>query len=498
MTVRDWLHFFAALGHSVVGVLCLSRRRQSPLSRLLALLCLDLFGVHFATFAFHSSRAAVWDWADAVFTVLCPPLVLHFVVTFVGARHRYTRSVFACYVGFGAFALASSASFLRPRRSAWVDSASWASILLVGWLPVLAGCLSLLIRHLLATTDVVEKARTRTVLSAIALGGALGTTDLAAGAGMDIPYLGSLGTLTGALLIASAVFRLELFDDSPPKELAFYALTLTAAAGAFYSVVIVRWGGNMAAVTFGGLSLLVILSAAARESLGANLAQRERAARLTSLGRVAGQMAHDIRNPLAALLGSAQALEGDLSGEDRRALSDLVIEQAHRIRAVVESYERFGNVEPVVSRIKLNDIVERVVAGLNASANPRYAFRTELSKALPECDLDPDLVATALENLASNAVDAMPEGGTCKFATWLEYANDDELTVAISVTDTGIGMDVRRAERVFDDFFTTKSNGRGFGLAFVERVARAHRGTVSVKSSPECGTTFVLKLRGTV
>ena len=119
MTARDWLHFCAALGHAVLGVVCLSRRGQSPLSRLLGLLCLDLFGVNFATLAFRSSHAAGWDWTDAVFTALCPALVLHFVVTFVGARRRHARFVFVGYVSFGTLALTSFSAFLSPWGRAW-------------------------------------------------------------------------------------------------------------------------------------------------------------------------------------------------------------------------------------------------------------------------------------------------------------------------------------------------------------------------------------------
>ena len=112
---------------------------------------------------------------------------------------------------------------------------------------------------------------------------------------------------------------------------------------------------------------------------------------------------------------------------------------------------------------------------------------------MPECDADADLVGGALENLVRNAVEAMPDGGTLRIVTRAERAGE-QTDLVLSVEDTGVGMDARRAERAFDDFFTTKPTGTGLGLAFVRRVALAHGGTASLTSDVGKGTRVELRL----
>jgi signal transduction histidine kinase len=118
----------------------------------------------------------------------------------------------------------------------------------------------------------------------------------------------------------------------------------------------------------------------------------------------------------------------------------------------------------------------------------------DLADALPECDADADLVASALENVVRNAFEAMPRGGTLRIGTRLDVPAAGDAAIVVRVQDTGEGMDARRAERAFDDFYTTKATGSGLGLAFVRRVALAHGGNVSLASRPGEGTRVELRL----
>jgi signal transduction histidine kinase len=238
------------------------------------------------------------------------------------------------------------------------------------------------------------------------------------------------------------------------------------------------------------------LVAAAREVTASRSAQRERVERLTVLGRLAAQLAHDIKNPLAAMLGAARLLEapeGPLEGSKRAEFLQLVVDQAERIRAIVEKYETIGRVEPVPTRVQLNDVVRRVIAAQLVSAT-EVAVAFDLLDALPECEADSDLVASALENVVRNAIEAMPRGGALRVATRVEAPAAGDASVVVRIEDTGEGMDTRRAARAFDDFFTTKATGSGLGLAFVRRVALAHRGTASLSSRPGEGTRVELRL----
>jgi signal transduction histidine kinase len=106
---------------------------------------------------------------------------------------------------------------------------------------------------------------------------------------------------------------------------------------------------------------------------------------------------------------------------------------------------------------------------------------------------DADLLASALENLVKNAVEAMPGGGTLTVSTGLRE-NDDGRLAVVSVRDTGTGMDARAREQAFELFFTTKASGSGLGLAFVQQVARSHGGQVLLTSVEGSGTLFEVLL----
>jgi signal transduction histidine kinase len=392
--------------------------------------------------------------------------VLDVVVAFVGARGALKPLVLGAYVVYGALALSSATAFLGPWGRAWIESHAWGMLFFAGWAPTLALVLALLVRHLVRTGDPDEKARTRTMLAAVAVGGALGMTDLLEAAGVSVPPLGALGTLFATLLVAVAAFRLRLFDRD-----------LSVNAGTY-----------VAALTLGAVAITLVLVAASREVLVTRGKERERVARLAALGRVSAQMAHDLKNPLAALLGASEVLEGEVPAAQRRDLLVLVGEQARRIRAIVDTYDRLGRIDPVRLPVRVEQLVARVVAAQQASARG-VDFRTELDAALPECSLDADLVEGVLENLVRNAVEAMPNGGTVTVRARVE---DDVLVT--SVTDTGEGMDARRVERAFDEFFTTKPTGSGLGLAFARRVAQAHGGRVTLTSEPRKGTVVALRL----
>jgi two-component system sensor histidine kinase HydH len=496
MGAREWMCLLAALGHLALAILSLVRGRQSVVARPLALLCLALFGWNFATLAEHVSGAPAWGVFDSVFTALSPPLLLQLVATFVGGWRARARFVAGAYVVLGALAVSSATGFFSVWGRAWVDSRAWATVFLAGWGPTLALALAWLVRHLVQARQPDEKARTRTFLAAFAIGGALATTDELAALGLAVPHLASFGTLAGTFLVATAVFRFRLLDRDLSVSTAVYAGALASAGLAAYFVVFRMFGGNVAALGSAVAMVTLALAAAAREVTASRVAQRERVERLTVLGRLSAQMAHDIKNPLAALLGAARVLEDGYAGrspEEQREFLRLLAGQAERIRVIVDKYERIGRVEPVATRVQINDVVRRVVTAQRVAARD-VAFDLDLSDALPECDADADLVASALENLVRNALEAMPAGGSLRVRTRVDTPAAGEATVVVVVEDTGAGMDARVAEHAFDDFYTTKATGSGLGLAFVRRVALAHGGNVSLASRPGEGTAVELRL----
>ena len=496
MIARDWMYLFAAAGHLTLAVLSVSRGSRSPIARPLALLCLDMFGWCFASLASHLADAQIWVVLDAACTALCPAFALHLVVTFVGASRAHNRLVVASYVAFGALAASSGAALVAPWGRAWLDSSAWAGLFLAAWVPTLVLVLTLLVRHLVRTQDPDEKARTRTMLAAVAVGGALATADVVSAAGFLLPRLASIGTLVSTFLVATAAFRFRLLDRDLSVSTGLYAGALAVAGVVAYLAVFVILGGNAAALAFGTLTVTLVLGAAVREVAASLATQRERVERLAVLGRFSSQMAHDIKNPLATIKGALQFLQEERdrgkSLDEQHEFLELMREQVDRLHRVVDDYERIGRVQPMRRSVDVNQVVRSVVA-LEPYAATRVSMRTELADDLPPCQLDGDLVSGALQNVIRNALEAMPEGGELVVRTERAPGAPED-GVVISVEDAGAGMDARHAERAFDDFYTTKPEGSGLGLAFVRRVAQAHGGDASLSSRVGIGTIVRMRL----
>ena len=492
---RDTTFLAASVGHLALAFLCLSRGgirgRKGPLAFPLALLAFDLFGWNFAVFCNHRMPSSAWRAMDIAFTALAPPAVLHVVLAFVGrmrARRLLVRALYAAYALFGLSSLAF----------AWSESRAWAAVFLAGWLPTFVYEVWLLARHLRSSGDADEKARTRLMIAALLVGGAFASTDLWRDAGVPLPPLAPIGTLLATALVAVVALRFRLFERNLGATTSLYAVSVAVCAVLLYLTLFQGLHGNLPAMTFGITIVTLLLTAFVREATSSFSTYRERVERLAVMGRFSAQMAHDLKNPLAALVGAVQLLELDAGASGPRATGRdfhaLILEQAERIRGIVDKYERLGRVEPVRSRVQLNDLVKRVTALQPHATSRTLSLALDLDPALPECDLDPDLLAGALENLVRNAVEAMDEGGSVVVRTRVEARDGDEASLLLAVADTGAGMDARQAERAFDDFYTTKATGSGLGLAFVRRVALAHGGDAALTTQPGAGTTVEIRL----
>jgi signal transduction histidine kinase len=204
-------------------------------------------------------------------------------------------------------------------------------------------------------------------------------------------------------------------------------------------------------------------------------------------------MAHDVRNPLAAIKGAAQFLQGEAAaGTDTSRFLGIIVAQADRLDRTIADYQRIGRTEPVLKPVKLDALVADVLSSQTLAAPAGVTLDRALSAGETQCPLDADLLSAALENLVRNAFEAMGAAGSVTVLT--ERPGSDPGFAWLSVTDTGPGMNPRHAAQAFGDFFTTKTTGSGLGLAFVRRVAEAHGGDATIKSAEGKGTTVRLRL----
>jgi two-component system sensor histidine kinase PilS (NtrC family) len=219
--------------------------------------------------------------------------------------------------------------------------------------------------------------------------------------------------------------------------------------------------------------------------------------RMAAVGRLASGIAHEIRNPLAAIAGSAQMLrESPGLGDDERALLDIVRRESERLNTIVTDFLAYSRSRYRFVPLDLLALLQETLLLLeNRPECTRGGIRIVRHFAVDEAPAvaDGDRMRQVFWNICDNAIQAMPEGGTLT-VTVAETAQDWEITFA----DTGQGISQQYLENIFEPFHSHFANGTGLGLAIVYQILQAHDGRVSVESSPEQGTRFVLQLKRTV
>jgi two-component system, sporulation sensor kinase E len=208
------------------------------------------------------------------------------------------------------------------------------------------------------------------------------------------------------------------------------------------------------------------------------------AERLADLGRMAASIAHEIRNPLGAIVNSIGALRQPRVTGDHR-LFDIITEEAGRLDRIITDFLAFAR--PPVCRPVACDVADLIDATVTLFKRSGHLvgdaeLRFECSPGLPLVLGDPNQLRQLLWNLISNAVDATGNQGAIDLEA---RVGPDPEAVAISVTDDGPG--VADATRIFEPFFTTKAHGTGLGLAVVARIVRDHGGAVWVDNPPGRG-----------
>lgn len=221
--------------------------------------------------------------------------------------------------------------------------------------------------------------------------------------------------------------------------------------------------------------------------------------RYAEIAALAGGLAHEIRNPLSTMTLNLELIEEDLAESetprDRRMLkrARTVRTECRRLEMILESFLEFaraGHLEPCTCDV--NATLRDFAAFFQPQAQERNVeVRLHLAASLPHVCLDEKLWRQVLFNLAGNAVDAMPNGGSLEFLT---YTSPCGRSVIIEIIDTGSGMDTATRTRMFEAFYSTKPNGNGLGLPTVRKIIAAHHGTISCESAVGRGTKFRLEL----
>ena len=204
---------------------------------------------------------------------------------------------------------------------------------------------------------------------------------------------------------------------------------------------------------------------------------------LVRLGELAAVLAHEVKNPLAAVSGAIQVLSGRLPTEEDREIVGEVLRRLDALSAMMTDLLLFARPpKPKRSPLQVGDLVEGLVTFMQHDRNWTDVHVHVEGKAAV-VHADGELLKVALQNLLVNAAQAMHMRGDIRVS--LSTGAD---TVSIDVTDAGPGIPPEVQPRIFTPFFTTKSRGTGLGLPTVRRIAEAHGGTVEIVSSDAGGT----------
>jgi two-component system sensor histidine kinase PilS (NtrC family) len=217
--------------------------------------------------------------------------------------------------------------------------------------------------------------------------------------------------------------------------------------------------------------------------------------RLSAVGELSASIAHEIRNPLAAISGSVEVLRRDLpvSGENER-LMELIVKESHRLSRILSdflTYARLGRT--VYAKVELCHLITDVIQIVrhHPSYTPDTTIVLESRDAFVYVVGDDDLMRQLLVNLVINACEAM-EGRAGRVT--LRILRASARSVSLEVSDDGPGIPAKHLSRIFEPFFSTKKQGTGLGLAIVHRICSLLKLPLQVDSRPGNGTTFRVEL----
>ncbi|MFA5221780.1 MAG: PAS domain S-box protein [Methanoregula sp.] len=213
--------------------------------------------------------------------------------------------------------------------------------------------------------------------------------------------------------------------------------------------------------------------------------------KLAVLGKLAGGVGHELRNPLGAIKNAAYFLNMVLENPepDVKETLEIMTKEVTRSENILSSLLDFARPTILTLRkVRMNDVLAEAVTRNPIPEN--ITLTRNPDDTLPEIMADPDKLLQVFTNLITNACQAMPAGGSLT----VQSALSGEDRVSVSVTDTGTGITEEHMKRLFEPLFSTKAKGIGLGLVVTKAIVEAHQGSIDVRSEPGKGTTFTVTL----
>jgi two-component system, NtrC family, sensor histidine kinase HydH len=213
------------------------------------------------------------------------------------------------------------------------------------------------------------------------------------------------------------------------------------------------------------------------------------------LEEMAPVFAHEIRNPLGSIKGAAQYLKTEAVTEEQHKLFDVIIEEVNRLNAVVNQFLDYAR--PYTLKLKAQNVNTLIAKAISVIAANELAVNIslvqELHENLPEVEVDEQQLMQVILNIALNAIESMPQGGTLTLRT-SKIETSAGNAIGITIRDTGQGINKESMKSIFKPFYTTKERGAGLGLAICQKIIKENGGLIRVKSIPGQGSVFFIRL----
>jgi len=239
----------------------------------------------------------------------------------------------------------------------------------------------------------------------------------------------------------------------------------------------------------------------AEEALREVQADLAHVTRVTTLGEIAASIAHEVNQPLAAVVANAEAClrwldRGTPDLDAARRSVEWIIDDANRASEVIRRVRALANKSDVEKApLDINDVVKEVIALVQGElVSHRVSLRMEFANALPVVPADRVELQQVVINLVMNGIEAMQSVTDRPRELLIRSLQDETQQVLVSVTDCGVGISAENADRLFNAFFTTKSSGMGMGLSICRSIMEAHGGRLWATANVPHGATFQFTL----
>ncbi|TGE34551.1 PAS domain-containing sensor histidine kinase [Desulfosporosinus sp. Sb-LF] len=209
--------------------------------------------------------------------------------------------------------------------------------------------------------------------------------------------------------------------------------------------------------------------------------------RLSIVGEMAATLAHEIRNPMTVVMGYCQLMSQNFEGKSLERFQ-LIINEIKSINQVIENFLPLARNKGIVMKDhSINDLITSEYPLFYAACvNKGIRIILDLSDCLPNVIIDIGEIKQVIFNIVRNATDSMDYSGTLRISTWVDHQTNQAI---LCITDTGSGINEEDLGKIFNPFYTTKTDGTGLGLGVCKRIMQRHNGSITVNSKVGIGTT---------